>query len=167
MPLVSRTIKSYLAALRTLRASLTCLLKAKLLWRVANERMYTLGWLIAFMRIRSPSRAPPVLRFEGSTLTKPTLSSGKWRSTRRTNSSTIELLPAPPVPVMPKTGAWLLAARASTSARIVSYTSGAFSAAEIMRATERGRWFLTPSKASETSLPMAKSHFWSRSLIIP
>ena len=66
--------------------------------------MYTRSLLMAFMRMRSPRRAPLVLRFEGSTLIRPMRFSGKAARNRRTNSSTMEDLPAPPVPVMPKTG---------------------------------------------------------------
>ena len=66
--------------------------------------MYTLGELIAFILILSPKRAPPVLRFDGSTDTKPIVFSGKSIKKRRTNSSTKDDLPAPPVPVIPKTG---------------------------------------------------------------
>ena len=71
---------------------------------MASERMYTRSLLMAFMRIRSPRRAPPDLRFDGSTLIRPMRFSGKAARKRRTNSSTMEDLPAPPVPVMPKTG---------------------------------------------------------------
>jgi methylmalonyl-CoA mutase len=46
----------------------------------------------------------PVLRFEGSTEIKPIVFSGKSTKKRRTNSSTKEDLPAPPVPVIPRTG---------------------------------------------------------------
>ena len=59
---------------------------------------------MAFIRIRSPRSAPPVFRFEGSTETKPIVFSGKSIKKRRTNSSTKDDFPAPPVPVIPKTG---------------------------------------------------------------
>ena len=59
---------------------------------------------MAFIRIRSPKSAPPVFRFEGSTEIKPTVFLGKSIKNRLTNSSTKEDFPAPPVPVIPKTG---------------------------------------------------------------
>ncbi len=58
---------------------------------------------MAFIRILSPKSAPPVFRLEGSTDTKPTVFSGKSIKKRLTNSSTKDDLPAPPVPVIPKT----------------------------------------------------------------
>ena len=59
---------------------------------------------MAFIRIRSPSKAPPVFLFEGSTDINPIVFSGKSIKKRRTNSSTNDDLPAPPVPVIPRTG---------------------------------------------------------------
>ena len=74
--------------------------------RVASERMKMFGPRIAFMRMRSPSSAPPVLRRVGSTERIAIFSLSSWsRRKRRTSSSVSELLPAPPVPVMPSTGA--------------------------------------------------------------
>ena len=52
---------------------------------------------MAFMRMRSPSKAPPVFRLEGSTEMMATRRSSKSRINRRTSSSTSEDLPAPPV----------------------------------------------------------------------
>ncbi len=57
---------------------------------------------MAFIRIRSPSNAPPVFLLEGSTEITPIYLSGKSIRKRRTNSSTSEDFPAPPVPVIPK-----------------------------------------------------------------
>src|SRR3979409_482705 len=58
------------------------------------------------MRMRSPSSAPPVLRRVGSTDRTAIFSLSPWsRRKRRTSSSVSELLPAPPVPVIPSTGA--------------------------------------------------------------
>ncbi len=77
--------------------------------RVARLRMNT-RWPcchgpIAFMRMRSPSSAPPLLRREGSMEITATLSASPWSSRRRRISSSVRLdLPAPPVPVMPRTG---------------------------------------------------------------
>ena len=104
MPEVSKIIRSYFAALSTCTASDTCLERAKLDCRVANDRMYTRSLLIAFIRIRSPKSAPPVFRLEGSTETIPICLSGKSIKNLRTNSSTRLDFPAPPVPVIPSTG---------------------------------------------------------------
>ena len=104
IPEVSRIIKSYSAAFNTSIASPTYLESARLLWRVASERMYTRSLLIAFIRIRSPSSAPPVLRLDGSTEINPICFSGKSIRNLRTNSSTRDDFPAPPVPVIPSTG---------------------------------------------------------------
>ncbi len=84
------------------KASATYFDKAKFACRVAKERMYTRSLKIEFMRMRSPKRAPPVFRLEGSTEIMPTVLSGKSIIKRRTNSSTSDDLPAPPVPVIPK-----------------------------------------------------------------
>ena len=97
-------IISYLAAFNTSIASFTYFDNAKFDWRVANERIYTLGLLIAFIRIRSPKRAPPVFLLDGSTEINPMVFSGKSIKKRRTNSSTKDDFPAPPVPVIPSTG---------------------------------------------------------------
>ena len=59
---------------------------------------------MAFIRIRSPKSAPPVFLFEGSTEIIPIVFLGKSIKKRRTNSSTKEDFPAPPVPVIPRTG---------------------------------------------------------------
>mmetsp|Transcript_1017 Transcript_1017/g.2556 ORF Transcript_1017/g.2556 Transcript_1017/m.2556 type:complete len:268 (+) Transcript_1017:493-1296(+) len=92
--------------------------------RVARLRMNTrepwLHGLIAFMRMRSPSSAPPLLRRDGSMEISATRSASPWSSRRRRISSSVRLLlPAPPVPVMPSTGVfrpWAWARSASTSA---------------------------------------------------
>ena len=59
---------------------------------------------MAFILILSPKSAPPVFLFDGSTEIKPTVLFGKSLRNLRTNSSTKEDFPAPPVPVIPKTG---------------------------------------------------------------
>ena len=59
---------------------------------------------MAFIRILSPRSAPPVLRLDGSTEINPIVFSGKSIRKRRTNSSTSDDLPDPPVPVIPRTG---------------------------------------------------------------
>ena len=77
--------------------------------RVAKLRMNTRAplrqGLMAFMRMRSPNKAPPLLRREGSMDTTAIRKSSPWsKRKRRISSSVNEDLPAPPVPVMPKTG---------------------------------------------------------------
>ena len=79
--------------------------------RVASERMKTLGRRIAFMRMRSPSSAPPVLRRVGSTESTAIFSASPWSSAEAPHQLVGErALPAPPVPVMPSTGTRGLAA---------------------------------------------------------
>ena len=56
------------------------------------------------MRIRSPNKAPPVFFLLGSTEIMAMVLSVKSYKNLRTNSSTNEDFPAPPVPVIPKTG---------------------------------------------------------------
>ena len=60
---------------------------------------------MAFIRIRSPSSAPPVLRLEGSTDKIAMRFSGNSSRKLRNNSSARHDFPAPPVPVKPITGA--------------------------------------------------------------
>ena len=61
---------------------------------------------MAFMRMRSPSSAPPPLRRVGSTASTAMRSLSSWSTrNRRTSSSVSDDLPDPPVPVMPSTGA--------------------------------------------------------------
>ena len=57
-----------------------------------------------FILILSPSKAPPVLRLEGSIEIIAMFLSFWSTKNLRINSSTSEDLPAPPVPVIPKTG---------------------------------------------------------------
>ena len=112
-------------------ASRTCFDKAKFDCLVAKERIYTLVLLIEFIRILSPKRAPPVLLFEGSTDTIAIFLSLKSIKNLLTNSSTKEDLPAPPVPVIPNTGASMASAILCTSAKSSADSSGKFSAADI------------------------------------
>ena len=86
------------------RALDTYLERARLLCLVAKDRMYTLESLIEFIRILSPSNAPPVLLLDGSTETIAMSFLGKSAKNLRTSSSTKDDLPAPPVPVIPKIG---------------------------------------------------------------
>ena len=78
--------------------------------------------------LRSREHAPPVLRLLGSTLITPMVFVGWSRMKRRISSSTMLLLPAPPVPVMPSTGAVLASAFMWISSAILLNTSGWFSA---------------------------------------
>ncbi len=79
--------------------------------RVASDRKNTCGGSIAFMRMRSPSSAPPPLRRVGSTASTAMRSLSSWSSRkRRISSSVSDDLPEPPVPVMPSTGAALAVA---------------------------------------------------------
>ena len=103
-------IRSKSAHFNTSSACETCFERAKLLCLVASDRMYTLLLLIAFIRILSPSKAPPVLRFDGSTETMANFLSLKSSKNRLTNSSTKDDFPAPPVPVIPKMGISFLSA---------------------------------------------------------
>ena len=59
---------------------------------------------MAFIRILSPKSAPPVFLLDGSTEINPMVFSGKSIKNLRTNSSTKDDFPEPPVPVIPKTG---------------------------------------------------------------
>jgi hypothetical protein len=69
---------------------------------------------MAFMRMRSPSSAPPLLRRDGSIDHRDAQALSSWSSRRRRISSSVRLiLPAPPVPVMPSTGTLAAAAGAA------------------------------------------------------
>ncbi len=69
------------------------------------------GCSIAFIRMRSPSSAPPDLRRDGSIEMIAIRSRSCWSMRkRRTISSVSELLPAPPVPVTPSVGIFAFAA---------------------------------------------------------
>ena len=89
---------------------------------------------MAFMRILSPNNAPPVLRFEGSTEMMANRLSVKSIKKRRTNSSTKDDFPAPPVPVIPNTGVFDWSANFLIAFNSFSDSFGKFSAAEINRA---------------------------------
>ena len=80
--------------------------------------------MIEFIRIRSPNKAPPVLRFDGSTETTAICFVGKSIKKRRTNSSTNEDFPEPPVPVIPKTGTLTPFANSVTCAKTAFDSSG-------------------------------------------
>ncbi len=71
---------------------------------VARLRIYTRSVSILFIRMRSPSKAPPLLILDGSTEIIPMVISSNSVRKRNTISSVSELFPAPPVPVIPSTG---------------------------------------------------------------
>src|SRR5690554_7623467 len=96
IPDVSKIIRSKLANCSTAIASATCLDKERFDCLVAKERIYTLSFETEFMRILSPSNAPPVFLLEGSTETTAIRLSSKSERKRRTNSSTKDDFPAPP-----------------------------------------------------------------------
>jgi len=104
IPAVSRKMRSKPAAFNTSRASSMDAASSVLDSLVANERMKACGVSTAFIRMRSPRRAPPVLRFEGSTERMAIVISGRSLSARRTISSVRDDFPEPPVPVMPTMG---------------------------------------------------------------
>ena len=82
--------------------------------------------------MRSPKSAPPVFFFEGSIDMIPIVLSLKSSKKRRTNSSTNDDFPAPPVPVIPKTGVPFFKGSASLKSSLKFW--GWFSAIEINRA---------------------------------
>ena len=135
--------------------------------RVASERKKTRSPSREFIRIRSPSRAPPPLRRVGSTATTATRSLFCWSTRkRRTSSSVSEDLPEPPVPVMPRTGtvrapAALRTAASSSSGRRPS------SAAVIARATANRSPLSTWSAPTWRSAHRSTSHEATTELIIP
>ncbi len=109
---------------------------------------------MAFILILSPNKAPPVLRLEGSTETMAMVLFGKSNKNRLTNSSTNEDFPAPPVPVIPKTGILTFSALALTSSNTFLLCSGKFSAALIKRAIAGTNFssslFISPFSLSPT-----------------
>ncbi len=123
--------------------------------RVASERMNTrccpFQGLIAFMRMRSPSRAPPDLRRDGSIEITAMFRRSPWsRRMRRISSSVSEDLPAPPVPVMPRVGTRSVSAVSRISLRRAG-SARSFSSAVISWASGRWRAAMSPvrSAASE------------------
>ncbi|TWG89477.1 hypothetical protein L599_004200000050 [Luteimonas sp. J16] len=111
--------------------------------RVAIERMYTRWLRSEFMRMRSPSSAPPVRRRVGSTETTAMRICGKQDRKRLSSSSVTELLPAPPVPVMPMTG--------------VGPAWPAAPAAHCLRSMASSASEYAPSSIAESTRPMAIS----------
>ena len=117
--------------------------------------------------MRSPNKAPPVLRLEGSTEISPIVFFGKSIKNLRTNSSTKLDFPEPPVPVIPITGVvadlFFLCILAKDSLAI----SGKFSAEEIILAILAFSLFFSPLTSSFKTSPMAKSALFTKSFIIP
>ncbi|OQB98291.1 MAG: hypothetical protein BWX79_03351 [Alphaproteobacteria bacterium ADurb.Bin100] len=141
MPEVSTMTRSKPAALQAATTSGSALLISLPKSRVARLRMKTRGpfchGLIAFMRMRSPSRAPPLLRRDGSIEITATRGVSFWSSRRRRISSSVrDDLPAPPVPVMPSTGT-LRAAADFLTAAISGASAFSFSSAVISCASAR------------------------------
>ncbi len=118
MPGVSTTTRSkpaaWVAAMTWSRCSGTCAPAV----RVASERKKVeprSPVSRAFIRIRSPSSAPPPRRRDGSTARTAMRSLSSWSSrSRRSSSSVSEDFPDPPVPVMPSTGTCRCAASGVT-----------------------------------------------------
>jgi hypothetical protein len=124
IPAVSTTIRSNPAHLSRLIVSASTALVARFCRRVASERMKICSLASEFIRMRSPSSAPPLLRRVGSIATTAMVRDG-WKRTKRIRTSSVRLdLPAPPVPVMPMTGAGR--ATRPTALRRVSRRAGRF-----------------------------------------
>ena len=133
--------------------------------RVANERMNTRSLRRLFIRMRSPSSAPPVRRRVGSTATSAIERSGNHCSSRETSSSVTVLLPAPPVPVMPTSGTPAPAtSQAACVASSASPASTPSSIADSMRAIARS----SPAPGAGTSVATrARAARSTRSSIMP
>ena len=116
--------------------------------RVASERMYTRRSSMAFMRMRSPSSAPPEKGDEGSTAMTATFSPFARRA--RTSASVVVDLPTPGAPVMPTTWAppvW------GASAAMTSGRAGCWSStSEMSRPTARDVPALASSTRTGTSM---------------
>ena len=122
---------------------------------------------MAFILMRSPNRAPPVLRLEGSTEISPIVFFGKSIKNLRTNSSTKLDFPEPPVPVIPRTGVVLVLFFSCISDNVFLAILGKFSAAEIILAMLPISFFFNPLTSLFKTSPIAKSAFCTKSLIIP
>ena len=104
IPLVSTKIRSKPTAWQ---ASIALSIQSAIslpLALLANERMNRLSSARLFIRILSPSSAPPVRLRVGSVARRATLAPGLSRWIRNINSSVRLDFPAPPVPVNPTTG---------------------------------------------------------------
>ena len=123
--------------------------------------------MIAFIRIRSPSNAPPVFLLEGSTDINPIVFLGKSIKKRLTNSSTNDDFPAPPVPVIPRTGILEFSFFLWISCKVSFAIAGKFSAADIILAIAPASFFSKRLTSSVNKSPIGKSDFSTKSLIIP
>ncbi len=126
---------------------------------------------MAFIRMRSPSSAPPDLRRDGSIEMIAIRSRSCWSSRkRRTSSSVSELLPAPPVPVTPSVGVFAFAAAASSTSRVLAGTAPA-SRPVIIRASACVRAWWLPLTSAVASAGRSRARSVSQaatiSLIIP
>ena len=170
MPEVSTMTRSKPASLQAAMTSGSATEISLPVSRVASERMKMFGCSMAFMRMRSPSSAPPVRLREGSIEIRPILTVSPWsRRKRRTISSVSDDLPAPPVPVMPSTGT----VNPAAALRIGSLRAGAspFSSSVIRRASNRLSPACKPASTCSTpgvpSSATSKSDCCTTSLIIP
>ncbi len=160
-------MRSKFDAFTMLMASCTYLESAKFDCLVASDRIYTRSLLMAFMRILSPSNAPPVFLLDGSTEIMAMVLSSKSTKNRLTNSSTSDDLPAPPVPVIPKIGVFMVSLFFLSAAKISFESLGKFSAADINLPIILGSFFSVSSIVPVNFFPIGKSDFETRSLIIP
>jgi hypothetical protein len=134
--------------------------------RVASDRKNTCGESIAFIRIRSPSSAPPPRRRVGSIATTATRTLSSWsRRSRRTSSSVSDDLPDPPVPVMPSTGTSRAAATSRTSRRTASGTTPASSEVIVLASARTDPPY--SSSTGTCALDSATSHSAIIELIMP
>ena len=122
---------------------------------------------MAFILIRSPSNAPPVFLLDGSTETTAIRLEGKSNVNLRTSSSTIELFPAPPVPVIPKMGVLIAEALSVISIIASRCALPQFSAALIHLAIIGFAAPVISFTSPGVFSPTKKSDRSTKSLIIP
>ena len=183
MPDVSTTIRSKPA---TLQAAITSGSASEISWpasRVASERMNTdaradpsgrIHGPIAFIRMRSPSSAPPLFRRDGSIEITAMASASSWsRRSRRISSSVSDDLPAPPVPVMPSVGTLIVSTARYSASRSVANGSSPdvlprrFSSAVISCASWRRSPPRMPSSDAGANVERSTSQRSIMSRIIP
>ena len=166
MPGVSTTTRSKPAAFSTSITSSRCS-GSSCEPLVASERKKTLSPSREFIRIRSPSRAPPPLRRVGSTAITAIRSLSCWSTrNRRTTSSVSDDLPEPPVPVMPSTGT----ARRVAASLILDrsgWVRAPLSAPVTARAIASRSPATTASASTSQKVQRSKSHSSTTELIIP
>ncbi len=166
IPGVSTITRSNPAALTTSITSDRCSGSSRLP-RVARLRKKTRLPSREFIRIRSPSSAPPPRRRVGSTAITAIRSLSCWSTrNRRTSSSVSEDFPEPPVPVIPSTGV----TRAAAAARTCSSSSGGSlpSSAPVMARAMANRSPVRTAAASTALLSQrSKSQSFTTELTIP